>query len=43
MLDEGLLLTQGVRVRHVAHIEEAVAGVLCVVGEPFPVLLVNAL
>src|ERR671910_1351244 len=42
VLDEGLLLTQGVRVRHVAHIEDAVVCVLGVVGEPLPVLLVNA-
>ena len=42
MLDEGLLLAQGVSVGHVAHVEEAVGGMLRVVGEPFPVLLVDA-
>src|SRR5215210_6259364 len=42
VLDEGLLLTQGVRVRHVAHIEDAVVCVLGVVGEPLLVLLVDA-
>src|SRR5215210_5987502 len=42
VFDEGFLLTQGVRVRHVAHIEDAVVCVLGVVGEPLPVLLVYA-
>src|SRR5919206_3206337 len=42
VLNEGFLLTQGVRVRHVSHIEDAVVCVLGVVGEPLPVLLVNA-
>ena len=42
MLDEGLLFAQGVRVRYVAYVVDAVIGVLGVVGEPLPVLLVNA-
>src|SRR5215210_3397044 len=42
VLDEGFLLTQGVRVRHVAHIEDAVVCVSGVVGKPLPVLLMDA-
>ncbi|MDF2704164.1 MAG: hypothetical protein K0S10_3110 [Rubrobacteraceae bacterium] len=41
VLDEGLLLTQGVRIRHVAYVVDAVGGVLGIGGEPLPVLLVD--
>src|SRR5215212_12171167 len=40
MLDESLLLTKGVRIRHVAHVVD-VACVFLVIGVPLPVLLVD--